>query len=574
MTPIPDLLHPEPRLWVAASELRQVLTFAFASGCGSDAFERALEHTAPEPSRFAPDAFAKDLFIEDFVARCLVPRTGPKRNKPRREALVALLTHPPDDLDTVAFRHNALAELVANPAYREGLERVAQSLSELFAQLEGTSRGKEAATTFRRIEILRSVRQTFDVIAEALPAAESGLARLTAFGQSVLASDAYRHLADVLDHEAHLATVDVRLRLARDGRIRSFDIMRTAENTGNRFHVGPVGRFFSRLKLMLFGYRIREQELIGRLLHNVFDGLEEALIALFQVRRDVDFYLAALALSDLAKKRGLAVCLPTLSEPEAGTPLPPSRFVALYNPLLLLEERPPRPTDLVLGGSAELVVTGPNSGGKTRLLQAIGLAQLLAQAGFFVPAASAELVVRDGLFVSVVEEATADAREGRLGTELLRIRRLFERLAWGSLVIVDELCSGTNPSEAEEIFDLVLSQLAELEPQTIVTTHFLHFAARLEAERPLSRLEFLQVELDENQTPTFGFVPGVATTSLARRTAERLGVTRDALRGLVDEARRDRGPRSHPRASTAGPTPHVTSSVTAVAAIDKPSRAS
>jgi DNA mismatch repair protein MutS2 len=265
---------------------------------------------------------------------------------------------------------------------------------------------------------------------------------------------------------------------------------------------------------------------------------------LFQVRRDAEFYLAAMALKELAAKKGMQVCLPTLLRPVPGEALAPSRFVELYNPHLLLEERSPRPTDLTIGGSAQLVVTGPNSGGKTRLLQAIGLAQLLAQAGFFVPAASAELVFRDGLFVSVVEEATVDAREGRLGTELLRIRRLFERLAWGSLVIVDELCSGTNPSEAEEIFDLVLSQLAELEPQTVVTTHFLHFAARLQEERSLPRLEFLQVELDHNQTPTFGFVPGVAATSLARRTAERLGVTREALRSLVDEARRDRGPRA------------------------------
>jgi DNA mismatch repair protein MutS2 len=207
----------------------------------------------------------------------------------------------------------------------------------------------------------------------------------------------------------------------------------------------------------------------------------------------------------------------------------------------LLEERAPRPSHLEIGGSASLIVTGPNSGGKTRLLQAVGLAQLLAQAGYFVPAERAELALRQGLFVSVVEEATADAREGRLGTELMRIRRLFERLTWGSLVIVDELCSGTNPSEAEEIFDLVMSQLAEIEPQTMVTTHFLHFAARLAKERPLPRLEFLQVELDDTQTPTFGFVPGVAATSLARRTAERLGVTREALRGLVDDAKRQRG---------------------------------
>jgi DNA mismatch repair protein MutS2 len=113
-------------------------------------------------------------------------------------------------------------------------------------------------------------------------------------------------------------------------------------------------------------------------------------------------------------------------------------------------------------------------------------------------------------------------------------------------VILDELCSGTNPSEGEEIFELVISLLAELEPQTFITTHFLQFASRLARDRSTLGLEFLQVELDRHNDPTYGFVPGVARTSLAARTAERLGVTREALEGLV-EARK----RAHARASVA-----------------------
>ena len=538
MFPTPDLLHPEPRLWLDAGELRQVLTFAFASGVGSDAIERALGKTKAAPSTLVPECFAKDLFVEEFVARCLPLRAGPRGSKERRQSLVALLTQPPGDEATVGLRHAVLAELVREPERRAGLERVLASLAELFGMLEGVPRAKDPANTYRRVEILRAVRQAFDTIAAAVPGARSALGRLDEFGKAVQASDAYRHLVELLDHEAHLATVDVRVRLARDGHVRGFEILKASENTSNRYYGGPIGRFFMRLRLMLRGYRFGEDELLGRLLQTVFDGIEEPLIALFQVRRDVEFYLAALGLRDFATSKGLSVCLPELTFARGTEALPDSRFESLYNPLLLLEERPPRPTDLAIGGHAELIVTGPNSGGKTRLLQAVGLAQLLAQAGFFVPARVAKLAARPGLFVSVVEEATADAREGRLGTELMRIRKLFERLAWGSLVIVDELCSGTNPSEAEEIFALVLGELRALDPQTIVTTHFLHFAANLAAERSLSDLEFLQVELDEAQTPTFGFVPGVATTSLARRTAERLGVTREALKGLVDEARR------------------------------------
>jgi DNA mismatch repair protein MutS2 len=544
MPVIPDLLHAEPRLWLREPELRQVLTFAFASGSGGDAFERELEHMELAPSRFSPDLFAKDLFVEDLVTRCFQFSRGARMIKPRRRALVPLLTNPPDDERTIAFRHAILAELVEKPELAASLERAWAAVEDVFGALEGSERGRHQARLERRLEILRATATAFDTLATSFSGARSGLARLTAFGNEVRLSDGYKNLTELLDHEGHLATVDVRLQLGQDGRLRGFEIVRVAENKYNRYHVSPFGRWLGRVKRFLFGYFIREDEVLGRLVQHVFDGIEPALICLFQLRRDLEFYLAALGFRAFAKRKGLSVCLPAMHSAKAGTTLPPSRFQALYNPLLLLEERPPLPSDLTLGGSAFLLVTGPNSGGKTRLLQAIGIAQLVAQSGFFVPAKSAELARRNGLFVSVVEEAAADAREGRLGTELLRIRRLFEKLDWGSLVIVDELCSGTNPSEAEEIFRLVVDLLTEIEPQTVVTTHFLHFAAGLETERPVPHLEFLQVELDEAQTPTFGFVPGVATTSLARRTAERLGVTKEALRELVERSKRARPSKS------------------------------
>ncbi len=139
-----------------------------------------------------------------------------------------------------------------------------------------------------------------------------------------------------------------------------------------------------------------------------------------------------------------------------------------------------------------------------------------------------------GLFVSLIAEARADQREGRLGTELIRIRDLFERSRPGSLIVLDELCSGTNPSEGEEIFRLVISLLRELRPRVWITTHFLQFAARLEEEESASAgLRFLQVELDDHEQPTFHFIPGVAKTSLAHQTAARLGVTREELLALV-----------------------------------------
>ena len=181
-----------------------------------------------------------------------------------------------------------------------------------------------------------------------------------------------------------------------------------------------------------------------------------------------------------------------------------------------------------MGGGAIVLVTGPNSGGKTRLLQAIAIAQLLAEGGFFAPARGGRLPHASGLFASLFEEARADQPEGHLGMELLRIRRCFDELDAGALVVLDELCSGTNPSEGEEIAALVLSLLPELGVRGFVTTHLLKFADRL-TQGPGASLEFLQVELDPQERPTYRFVPGVARTSLAHKTAERLGVTREEL---------------------------------------------
>jgi DNA mismatch repair protein MutS2 len=190
---------------------------------------------------------------------------------------------------------------------------------------------------------------------------------------------------------------------------------------------------------------------------------------------------------------------------------------------------------------ATILVTGPNSGGKTRLLQSIGLTQVLAQSGLVVPAASATLALCPGLVVSFIEETRADQAEGRLGTELMRIRALFERLPPGAMVILDELCSGTNPSEGEEIFELVVRMLSRLSPQALITTHFLAFAARLEREGTIDDLRFLQVELDPGQRPTYRFTPGVARTSLARQAAVRLGVTGEQLLSLIERNAASRG---------------------------------
>jgi DNA mismatch repair protein MutS2 len=270
---------------------------------------------------------------------------------------------------------------------------------------------------------------------------------------------------------------------------------------------------------------------VNRWVDSVYDGVEDIMPAVVRLTGEMEFYLASFAFKELAESKGLSVGLPEFSSEEDAS----IEMEGLFNPLLFGQQITPVPCNLVSDRrDAVTVVTGPNSGGKTRLLQAVATLQMLAECGMYASAKRARLHRAAGLFVSLIEEAKADQREGRLGTELIRIRNVFEQSHPDSLVILDELCSGTNPSEGEEIFRLVVSLLAELRPRVFITTHFLKFAQTLAKENTKdSPLRFLRVELDETDQPTFQFLQGVATTSLAHLTAARLGVTRDELLSLV-----------------------------------------
>jgi DNA mismatch repair protein MutS2 len=101
------------------------------------------------------------------------------------------------------------------------------------------------------------------------------------------------------------------------------------------------------------------------------------------------------------------------------------------------------------------------------------------------------------------------------------------------MILLDELCSGTNPTEGEEVFVLVLQLLERLHPTAFVTTHYLEFARNVEDSPPVMNMQFLRVEMDDLQESTYQFVPGVAATSLASVMAERMGVTLERLTRII-----------------------------------------
>lgn len=529
MIPVPDLLFPEPRFALDGEALNEMLELAYIGGDTGPSLERVLARPVVEDSSWNPEFFADELFLRDFVESCLRVEFAGRSVPVNRAYLREVLSRPPCDRETIRFRQEVLRELESDPRLLETTRKFYSQIYQLLSMFMAWPERARLDPTVFRLEILEGSRQAVDFMADQFGDAKSALSRLHDCGVEIRQSKNYRLLTDLLDYETNLARLTFRLRLGADGKIRELVLDDLEENTGNPFYRRPWQRLKDRLELMRRGYEFSRREVVNRVVGRAFLQIRSWIRPLLQVLGQLSFYLSTISFKQRAESLGLQMAL---AEVEEGASL---RLEQLFNPLLLRQGKPV--PNGVVADRAEpiMIITGPNSGGKTRLLQAVGLAQLLGQSGMYVPAVTARLPLLDGLFASITERATVDQTEGRLGTELLRIRELFEAASPRSMLIMDELCSGTNPSEAEEIVLMVLQLLERLRPVALITTHFLGFGRRLEQEQPVQNLRFLQVELDEEKRSTYQFVPGVATTSLAAHTAKRLGVDFEELSALVDK---------------------------------------
>lgn len=536
--PIPDLLSPTALARVDMHELQRALSFAFASAGSDVALNEQLERANLPFSSWDPACFAADLHLPSLIEKLKTVTLQGQTFQLHAGHLLRMLSHPPADLRVAHFRQHILHELLTLPALQRAFEELYVKLQQLRALLRDSGLGFRLDANRRRIEILEAAKAVIRHMVVGFAEAKSGLSRLYAFGRCMHGREGYMRLEKILELDDGNASLEARLQIGYEGQLRHFEIVRISEQTLNPFYASRWGRVFRKLVLLWRGFRFSDSEVLNCFVDEVFAGVASDLTWLFQLLADMEFYLAALRFRQLAHAHDLEVCLPELSVPEPFGAARPRELLGLFNPLLLETRGRPVPCTMRhVDHGVPVILTGPNSGGKTRLLQALSLAQLLGQGGFLVPAARAQLVWAQGMFLSISEHSAAQQEEGRLGMELLRIRRVFESMRFGAFVVVDELCSGTNPAEGEEIFRMVLDLLRELHPQAFISTHFLQFAARLAAE-PGQERSFLQVELDARSLPTYQFVPGVASASLAQQTAARLGVTREELMALVDRQRR------------------------------------
>ena len=194
------------------------------------------------------------------------------------------------------------------------------------------------------------------------------------------------------------------------------------------------------------------------------------------------------------------------------------------NPLLARANSNYVPNDIELDDTGRLlVITGPNSGGKTAYCKTVAQIQLLGQIGCYIPAANARLVVAEHIFYQVPDPGHLAEGMGRFAHELKRTREIFFSSTARSLVVLDELSEGTTFEEKMELSEYVLAGFYQLGASTLLVTHNHELCERLQ-DKGIGR--YLQGEFLP-QGPTYRLIPGVSRVSHADRVAAALGFSKE-----------------------------------------------
>lgn len=182
------------------------------------------------------------------------------------------------------------------------------------------------------------------------------------------------------------------------------------------------------------------------------------------------------------------------------------------------------PLDARLGEEFSLLlITGPNTGGKTVALKTIGLACLLAQTGMYVPcAADSRFPVYDDIFADIGDEQSLEQSLSTFSAHMTRIGAILQRAGKDSLVLLDELGAGTDPRQGAALAEAVLERLLESGCAAVVTTHLgeLKLFAYRTGGAENACVEFDPVSL----RPTYKLTIGAPGESNAIAIARRIGV--------------------------------------------------
>jgi DNA mismatch repair protein MutS len=211
------------------------------------------------------------------------------------------------------------------------------------------------------------------------------------------------------------------------------------------------------------------------------------------------------------------------------------------------------------------ILTGPNLGGKTTYLQTVGLTQLLAQVGLYVPGTQARISPADGIYSHFPVEEKLERGTGRFGEEAQRLKEIFTRATRHSLILLNESLTSTSPGESLYLAQDVIRVMRMIGVRAVYATHMHELAAcaaelNQETEGNSDIVSVVASRIVETDAPDDGGSPAAVKRSykvrrgppmgrsFARELARRYGVSYEQLvsnlqeRGILPETILGDGP--------------------------------